>query len=89
MSASGFGADIFMGYGINPWPRRTISPGALRTPPMALPDAVRDFFAQPAEHHSTLGIDSIGLISLGSIFGTGRIFPLALYFFDAFYQRVH
>jgi hypothetical protein len=55
--------------------------------PLARPqDTARDFFAQPVEHHNTLGIIPTGLISLGSIFGTGRIFPLALIFFDAFYQ---
>jgi hypothetical protein len=48
----------------------------------------RDFFARPAEHHSPLGINPTGLISVGSIFGTGRIFPLALNFFGAFYQGV-
>jgi hypothetical protein len=48
----------------------------------------RDFFARPAEHRSPLGINPTGLISVGSIFGTGRIFPLALIFFDAFYQGV-
>jgi hypothetical protein len=52
------------------------------------PDAAYDFIAQPVEHHSTLGIDSPGLISVGSIW-TGRIFPLALYFFDASYHGVH
>jgi hypothetical protein len=47
------------------------------------------FFAQPVEHHSTLGIDPAGLISVGFIFGTGRIFPLALNFFDTSYHGVH
>jgi hypothetical protein len=60
-----------------------------RTPLAALPDAARDFFAQPAEHHGPLGIIPFGLISMGSIFGTGRIFPLALNFFSAFYHVVH
>jgi hypothetical protein len=81
MSASRFGADIFIGYGIN----RMAAPNPLarrsRTP-------ARDFFARPAEHHSPLGINPTGLISVGSIFGTGRIFPLALNFFGAFYQGV-
>jgi hypothetical protein len=53
------------------------------------PDAARDFFVQPAEHHGPLGISPFGLISVGSIFGTGRIFPLALNFFSAFYHVVH
>jgi hypothetical protein len=88
MSASRFGADIFIGYGINAWRRRTRSPGAPRTPPGAPRTPARDFFARPAEHHSPLGINPTGLISVGSIFGTGRIFPLALNFFGAFYQGV-
>jgi hypothetical protein len=57
--------------------------------PAAPPGRRLQFFAQPAEHHGTLGINSIGLISAGSIFEPGRIFPLDLNFFDAFYQRVH
>jgi hypothetical protein len=38
-------------------------------PTAALSGVVRNFFAQPAEHQSTLGIDFTGLISLGSILG--------------------
>jgi hypothetical protein len=66
------------------WRRRTLSPGAPGRHPGAPRTPARDFFARPAEHHSPLGINPTGLISVGSIFGTGRIFPLALNFFGAF-----
>jgi hypothetical protein len=91
MSVSGFEADIFIGYGIDP--RRGAEPsspalaGGRR--PAAHPGRRLQFFAQRAEHTSPLGFDPIGLISPGSVSGAGRIFPLALNFFDAFYQRVH
>jgi hypothetical protein len=58
-------------------------------PPAALSDAVRGFFVQPVEHQGTLAVGPTGLISARSIFGTGRIFPLALNFFDASYHGVH
>jgi hypothetical protein len=78
-----------MGYGDNRMAARNHlarrSPDAARGAPGRHPR----FFAQPAEHHGPLGITPIGLISMGSIFGTGRIFPLALNFFGAFYHVVH